>query len=309
MKGGQGGSEASAAIPLGASLILAGLCFLWGGNTVSIRFSNQGIPPLLAATARSGVAATLLWAYTRVRGERISLPRRELRHAVVIGILFGLEFVFIYWGLAFTHASRGVIFVYTHPFWVALGAHLLLSGDRVTALKGGGLVLAFAGLLAVFGARSEALDPQHWIGDFMMLGGGLCWAATTLYIKKVVENREFTHYQTMFAQLFFSIPVLGVAWLVFQRAEPLSLTAPVLAAFGYQCVVVAFFSYLLWFWMIHNFPVSRLTAFTFLAPLFGVILGGLVLREPIPLLLWVGLGFVGAGIYLVNRPPRAPELG
>jgi len=61
--------------------------------------------------------------------------------------------------------------------------------------------------------------------------------------------------------------------------------------------------------MIHNFPVSRLAAFTFLAPLFGVILGGVVLREPMPLLLWVGLGFVGAGIYLVNRSPRVPELG
>lgn len=292
-----------------ASLILAGLCLLWGGNAVSIRFSNQGIPPLLAATARSAVAVTLLWAYARVRDEEVLFPRRELRHAVMIGILFGLEFVFLYWGLAFTHASRGVIFVYTHPFWVALGAHLLLSGDRLTALKGLGLVLAFAGLLAVFGAQPEALDPRHWIGDFMMLGAGLCWAATTLYIKKVVENREFTHYQTMFSQLFFSVPVLGVAWLVFQRGEPLSLTAPVVMAFGYQCVVVAFFSYLLWFWMIHRFSVSRLAAFTILTPLFGVILGGLILREHIPLLLWVGLGFVGAGIYLVNRPPRVPEQG
>jgi len=309
MKGGQSGSEASGAIPLTASLILAGLCFLWGANTVSIRFSNQGIPPLLAATARSTIACTLLWIYARARSQGVFFPRRELRHAVVIGVLFGLEFVFIYWGLAFTHASRGVVFVYTHPFWVAIGAHLLLPGDRLTALKGAGLVLAFAGLVAVFGAQSEALDPRHWIGDLMMLGGGLAWGATTLYIKKMVQNREFTHYQTMFAQLFFSIPVLGVAWLVFQRAEPLSLTTPVLVAFGYQCVVVAFFSYLLWFWMIHRFSVSRLTAFTFLAPLFGVILGGLVLREPIPLLLWVGLVLVGSGIYLVNRPPRLAEQG
>ena len=77
-----------------------------------------------------------------------------------------------------------------------------------------------------------------------------------------------------------------------------------LGAFSYQCVVVAFFSYLLWFWMIHRFPVSRLAAFTFLAPMFGVILSGLVLKEPIPLLLWVGLVLIGAGIYLVNRPPK-----
>lgn len=309
MKHGEAAREVSSAIPLTASLILAGLCFLWGGNTVSIRFSNQGIPPLLAATTRSVVADSLLWAYARVRGQRVFFPRRELQHAAVIGILFGLEFVFIYWGLAFTHASRGVIFTYTHPFWVAVGAHMFIPGDRLTGGKGAGLVLAFAGLVAVFGSRSEALDPQHWVGDLMMLGSGFSWGATTLYIKKVVQHREFTHYQTMFAQLLFSVPVLGVAWLVFQRGEGLWLSAPVLVAFGYQCVVVAFFSYLLWFWMIHRYSVSRLTAFTFLAPLFGVILSGLILREPIPLLLWVGLVLVASGIYLVNRPSAVAEGG
>ncbi len=309
MRRSQSGADASGAIPLTASLILAGLCFLWGGNTVSIRFSNQGIPPLLAATGRSVIACTLLWIYARARSEGVFFPRKELRHAIVIGVLFGLEFVFIYWGLAFTHASRGVIFLYTHPFWVAIGAHFLLPGDRLSVLKGVGLVLAFAGLVAVFGSGSEALDPRHWIGDLMVLCGGLAWGATTLYIKKVVQNREFTHYQTMFAQLLFSIPVLGLAWLVFQRGEPIAPSAPVLLAFAYQCVVVAFFSYLLWFWMIHRFSVSRLTAFTFLAPLFGVILGGLILREPIPLLLWVGLILVGAGIYIVNRPSPIAEGG
>ena len=306
MKETQNGTSISGAIPLTASLILVMLCFLWGGNTVSIKISNQGIPPLLAATGRSAVAATLLWAYARGRGEGVLLRGRDLWHAAVIGLLFGLEFVFLYWGLAFTDVSRGIIFVYTHPFWVALGAHLLLPKDRLSVPKGVGLVVAFAGLVLVFGSRSATLGPRFWIGDLMELAAGASWGATTLYIKKIVEKRDLTHYQTMFAQLFFSIPVLGIAWFAFQRGEPLSLTAPVLGAFAYQCLVVAFFSYILWFWMIHRFPVSRLTAFTFLAPLFGVVLSGLILKESIPLLLWVGLVLVGAGIYLVNRPPRVP---
>jgi len=70
-------------------------------------------------------------------------------------------------------------------------------------------------------------------------------------------------------------------------------------------VIIAFLSYLAWFWMIHRYSVSRLAAFTFLSPLFGVILSGLILKEPTPLLLWLGLLLVGAGIYLVNRPQRA----
>ena len=158
--------------------------------------------------------------------------------------------------------------------------------------------------MLVFGSRSPTLGPLFWIGDLMVLAAAFFWAATTVYIKKIVETRDFTHYQTLFAQLFFSIPLLSAAWLIFEFDDPITLNTLVLGAIGYQCVIVAFLSYLLWFWMIHRFPISRLTAFTFLAPLFGVILSGLLLKEPIPLLLWLGLILVGAGIYLVNRPSK-----
>jgi drug/metabolite transporter (DMT)-like permease len=297
----------SETIPLAASLTLVLLCFLWGGNIVSIKISNQGVPPLLAATIRSGVAAALLWAYASFLGKEVFMRREDLRHGVVIGILFGLEFLFLYQGLDFTHASRGTIFLYMHPFWVALGAHFLFANDRLSVRKGSGLIVAFGGLIVVFGSRSPTLGPQFWIGDLMVLAAAFFWAATTIYIKKIVETREFTHYQTLFAQLFFSIPLLSAAGLIFELDEPLTLDGLVLSAIGYQCVMVAFFSYLLWFWMIHRFPVSRLTAFTFLAPLFGVFLSGLLLQEPIPLLLWLGLILVGAGIYLVNRPSKLGE--
>jgi len=307
MKETQNGEKSAGTIPLIASLLLVLLCLLWGGNLVSIKISNQGIPPIMAATIRSVVAAGLLWAYALVMGKEVFVRRSDLRHGAVIGILFGLEFLCLYWGLDFTHASRGTIFLYMHPFWVALGAHFLLPDDRLTMVKVGGLVLAFAGLISVFGSRPSTLSPNFWIGDMMALAAAFFWAATTVYIKKVVVTRDFTHYQTLFAQLFFSIPVLLAGWLIFELDEPLSLNVLVLGAIGYQCAVVAFFSYLLWFWLIHRFPVSRLTAFTFLAPLFGVILSGLVLKEPLPLLLWFGLILVGAGIYLVNRPAKFVE--
>jgi len=303
-KASEGSDQLSGAIPLSAGLTLAGLCFLWGGNLVSIKISNQGIPPLLAAVARSGVASFLIWVYARSKGEGVFLPRRELKHAVIIGLLFGLEFIFLYWGLVFTHASRGIIFFYTQPFWTAIGAHFLLTGDRLNSGKIGGLAVAFLGLVTVFWSRSVELGPLYWLGDLMQVGGGLAWALTSIYVKRIISGRDYTHYQTLFAQLFFSIPVLAVAWLVFQRSSPIALTGPVVGAFLYQALIVAFVSYLAWFWMIHRYSISRLAAFTFLSPLFGVVLSGLILKEPIPLLLWLGLVLVAAGIYLVNRPQR-----
>ena len=294
-------SQAGKQLPVSAGLILVLLCFLWGAQAVSIRFSNQGVPPLMSAAVRSLVAGILVWAYARFKGHGVAFPPGQTRHALVIGFLFGLEFLFVYWGLAFTPASRSAIFLYTHPFWVALGAHLFLQGDRLTPAKIGGLVLAFCGVVAVFQARSPELPPLYWIGDLMELFAAVSWAATTLYIKRISEQVRLDHYQTLFAQLIYSFPMLALAAVLFELPANLNLSGMVLAALFYQAVVVAFASYLVWFWLIHRHTVSRLAAFTFMAPLFAVILGGLVLDEPLTLLVWVGLACVAGGLYVVNR--------
>jgi drug/metabolite transporter (DMT)-like permease len=297
----QQGSRSGGRLPLSAGLILVLLCFLWGAQAVSIKFSNQGVPPLMAAALRSLVAGILVWTYARFKGRGVAFPPGRNRHALVIGFLFGLEFLFVYWGLAFTPASRSAIFLYTHPFWVALGAHLFLQGDRLTPAKLCGLVLAFCGVVAVFQARSPELPRLYWVGDLMELFAAISWAATTLYIKRITEQVSLDHFQTLFAQLIFSFPVLALGSVLFELPADLNLSGVVLAALFYQAVVVAFASYLVWFWLIHRHTVSRLAAFTFMAPLFAVILGGLVLDEPLTILVWVGLVCVAGGLYVVNR--------
>lgn len=283
------------------------ICFLWGANLVSIRISNQGIPPMLAAASRSVIAGCLLWFYARLNGLSLSLERKDIIHGIIIGCLFGTEFLFIYWGLAFTTASRSVIFLYTHPFWVALGAHLVLKDDRLTPRKIAGLFLAFAGILSVFRSHSEQLPAGYWVGDLMELAAAFFWASTTLYIKRISQTRHISHYQTLFAQLLYSIPILAAGWAIFEKLDGPDLNGLVLTAFAYQCLVVAFFSYLLWFWMISRFSVSVLTAFTFFAPLFGTVLGAVVLSEPVTPMVWIGMALVGGGIYLVNRLPKTRD--
>ena len=294
-------SQADRRLPLSAGLILVLLCFLWGAQAVSIKFSNQGMPPLMNAALRSFISGVLVWIYAGMKGRGIAFPAGQTRHALVIGLLFGLEFLFVYWGLAFTPASRSAIFLYTHPFWVALGAHFLLKGDRLTPAKLFGLVLAFGGVAAVFQARSPELPRLYWVGDLMELSAAMFWAATTLYIKRISEKISLDHFQTLFAQLIYSFPVLALGSVLFELPADLDLSLVVCAALFFQSVVVAFASYLVWFWLIHRHTVSRLAAFTFMAPLFAVILGGLVLDEPVTFLVWVGLACVAGGLYVVNR--------
>jgi drug/metabolite transporter (DMT)-like permease len=288
-------------LPLSAGVLLAFLCLLWGAQSVSIKFSNQGMPPITAAALRSLVAGILVLGYARIKGNRVAFPAGSARHAIIIGCLFGLEFFLLYWSLAFTPVCRSLIFLYTHPFWVALGAHFLLLDDRLTTAKLVGLVLAFLGVVSVFQAHSPELPDGYWVGDAMALCAALFWAATTLYIKRMAGKVKLDHYQTLFAQLIYSVPVLVICAALFEMPARLDLTPLVWASLFYQGVVVAFASYLAWFWLIHRHPVSRLAAFTFLAPLFGVILGGWILDEPLTGLIWTGLACVAAGVYVVNR--------
>lgn len=295
------GQDSSDKIPLTGALLLALLCLTWGVNLVSIKFSNQGVPPITGAAIRSVVSSLLLWLYCRAIGEAVFLPSGLVKHGVAIGFLFGAEFFVLYWGMSFTDASRAVIFIYTHPLWTALMAHFILRDDRLNPQKGIGMFLAFVGLIAVFGSRSATLGPLHWVGDAMELTAGFMWAATTVYIKKFIWNQPVTHYQTLFAQLFFSIPILAAGVILFEWGVPLSPTPLVVGSLVYQSVIVAFISYLGWFWMIHRFQVTRLAAFTFLTPLCGVVLSGIVLGETLTVFLWLGFALAAGGIYLVNR--------
>ena len=297
-------SGTSRHIPISGVALLVFVCLMWGGNMVSIKISNVGIPPLVAATMRCTIAAMLVWGYATARGKTVLLKGPDIRFGITIGILFGLDFLFVYWGTAYTVASRAVIFLYTHSLWAALGAHFFLKDDRLTPLKTSGLVLSLLGVVLVFSVKSGSLPPGYWIGDLLEVAAALFWASTTVYIKWSTGKRSFDHYQTLFSQLFYAIPVLAMGWLILDLGKPIDLTGPVLGALFYQSVVVAFIVFLLWFWMIHTYPVGRLVSFLFLVPVFGVLLSGVILGDPLPVQLWIGLGCVAGGIYLVNKPEK-----
>jgi drug/metabolite transporter (DMT)-like permease len=222
-----------------------------------------------------------------------------LFHGVVVGLLFGAEFACIYFGMLYTDAARSVLFVYLSPFVVAAGAHFFLKGDRLTFLKTAGLVLAFTGIFAVFGGRPKTAKASMLLGDVLEIAAAFLWRATTLYIKKFMANRvEPIH--TFLYQLFFSIPILLIVSIVLEPTWIYKINFYIVASLFYQSVIVAFITYLVWFKLIHEYSVSRLSAFTFFTPIFGVLFGILLLHEEMTISLMIGLPLVSMGIFMVN---------
>jgi drug/metabolite transporter (DMT)-like permease len=282
------------------------LTLLWGLNHPAIKYSNQGISPVFASTLRSIVASIFGGIYCLRKGEKLIHTNIMLFHGFIIGLLFGLEFACIYFGLLYTDAARSVIFVYMSPFVVALGAHFFLRGDRLTLLKVIGLILAFAGICVVFGGRPKSAKSTMFFGDALEILGAFFWGATTVYIKKFMAEKIHP-INTFLYQLFFSIPILLIASYLLEPKWISGISPTILASLFYQSVIVAFISFLIWFKLIHQYSVSRLSAFTFFTPVFGVLFGILFLNEELTVSLMVGLPMVSTGIFVVNwRKRMAP---
>jgi drug/metabolite transporter (DMT)-like permease len=287
-----------------ASLLLIALCASWGLTQVAIKVANAGISPVLQAGLRSVIAAALVWLWSALRGVRLFERDGTLWPGLAAAALFAAEFVFVYWGLAFTTAARGVLFLYTAPFFVALGAHVFIPGERLHGTKIVGLLAAFAGVAIAFADTLRLPSSRDLIGDAMITIGAILWAATTVVIK-ASRLAAAAPAKVLLYQLAGSAVMLLALSPLMGEAGITDPTLPVLLSLAYQGVVVAFVSYLTWFWLITRYPASTLHAFSFLTPLFGMIAGALLLHEAVTRGLALAMVLVAAGIYLVNRPRRA----
>jgi drug/metabolite transporter (DMT)-like permease len=286
-------------LDLKAIVILLALTLLWGFNYSAVKYSNQGISPVFACTLRSVAASLCGIVYCIRKKEKLFHTDIRLFHGFMVGLLFGTEFACIYFGMLFTDAARSVLFVYLSPFVVAVGAHFFLKGDRLTLLKGMGLVLAFTGLCVVFGGRPKTAKPTMIIGDLLELLAGFLWGATTLYIKKYMAERVHPIH-TFLYQLLLSIPILFVVSLVLEPKWIYKVDIGIVISLLYQSLIGAFITYLAWFKLIHKYSVSRLSVFTFFTPLFGVLFGVLFIHEELTVSLMIGLPLVSLGIFFVN---------
>jgi drug/metabolite transporter (DMT)-like permease len=276
------------------------LCLIWGFNQPAIKLAIPDVPPLIQCAIRSSLAVPIVWAWMRWRGLPLGERDGTLGPGLIAGVLFGLEFLLIYRGLLYTTASRAVLFIYLAPFFVVLGARWFLPGDHFGVMQWAGLLLSFAGMAVAFGLPTPAADPRQLLGDIMMVAAAASWAATTLVIK-ASSLAQVSPEKTLFYQIAVCVPMVGLGALLFGERITAAPSGIALASLAYQTIVIST-TFSLWFALIVKFSASRLSAFTFLTPLFGVAFGHLILGEPLTPAFALAVALVAAGLILVNRP-------
>ncbi len=298
-------SDRKQALDARACRRVAGVLFFVGPEPSGGKSGAAGVPALLQAGGRSLVGALLVWAWARWRGVALFDRDGTLGAGLLAGALFAAEFGAIFVGLQFTTASRMVVFLYLAPFVVALGMPFVAKSERLAPVQAAGLVLAFSGVAWAFAESfsQPSAGPRQWWGDALGVAAALLWGATTMTIRASGLNTASAE-KTLLYQLGVTAVGLSAVGLLAGDAWPASMSALVAWSFAFQCVIVAFASYLAWFWLVRNYPATRLASFTLLTPVFGLLLGAWLLGEPITLRLWIALIAVSTGIVLVNR--RAP---
>ncbi|WP_299041555.1 DMT family transporter [uncultured Tateyamaria sp.] len=268
-----------------------------GFNQVVIKVANGGFQPVFMAGLRSLGALALLAAWMWVRGIPLRMPAVGRAGGIIAGLLFAVEFICLFLALDLTSVARTSILFYSMPVWLALAAHVLLPGERLTGVRLVGLAFAMGGV--VLALLDREAGQGHLLGDVFALGAALCWAGIALCVR-VTPLSGIPAEQQLFWQLLVSAPVL---LLVAPAFGPLLRDLEVIHVVGlaYQIVFIASFGFLFWFFLMKIYPASGVASFSFLSPVFAVVLGWMILGEDISVTIWLALGLVAVGLVLINR--------
>lgn len=283
---------------LAAGLMVV-LCSLWGLQQIALKLAADDTAPIMQIALRSGLAALLVGALMWRRGQRL---RRDVRGpGLVAGLLFAVEFVLIAVGLGYTSASHMVVFLYTAPIFTALGLAWRLKSERLAPQQWLGIALAFAGIAFAFLGDAGG-DAQSRLGDALGVLAGAAWGATTVVVR-ASRLADADPAETLLYQLVAGC-VVALAWAAFSgQIGHVSFGWVTVATLFYQGVLVAFASYLAWFWLLRRYQASQLVVFSFLTPLYGVVFGVALLAEALDPHFVAGAALVLAGIFVVNGGP------
>jgi drug/metabolite transporter (DMT)-like permease len=282
---------------LGAAAALF-FVFLWASAYVPSKTGVLNSSPLWFLVVRFAVSGGIFLAVAMAMGGKLPRAGRDWIAIVVLGITSNAIYLgCTYEALRHMAAGIGAIVASTNPLVLAFAAPFLLR-ERLTRLKVAGLLMGFGGVVAIMIVRTGTGSAQP-LDMLLAFVGVLGSVAGTIVFKKYCGDFDLKIVTAL--QLLVAGVTLFPLALIFEGAPHAIWGAPIVESFVYVVLVMSIGASTLWFWLLTHGEASRVSAYYFLTPIFGLFLAAILLHEPVTVRDLFGLAGIAVGIALVQR--------
>ena len=277
------------------------LCGIWGVQQVVMKGVAADVAPIMQLAIRFAGASVFFGLWVAIREGRSAFADGTLRSGLLLGLMFSLEFVFAGSALIHTTAAHTIVFLYSAPIFTALGLQFIPE-ERLDGIQWVGIAAAFVGIVIAFVGPGGRPVPELIVGDLLALLGGAAWGLSNVVLRRGRVGGANTAKTVLYQVGVAALVSFAFAWITGQTR--LILSGAAVAALLFQTLFISIISYLVWFWLLQRYLTSRLMLLSLLTPLFGVLFGALLLREPIESRFALGSLLVLAGILIVISQRR-----
>jgi len=282
---------------LTAAVILL-LILIWGSTWAVIRVGLVGIPPLTGVALRFGIASLLLFCIGLARGVRFGAGRHEKALWWSTTLLsFCASYIVVYWAEQYVPSGLAAVLWATFPLLVAILAHFLIPGERIRRITILGTLVGFAGVGVIYSEDFSLLGgPKVLLASIVFLISPLVSAIANVMIKKWGQGIHPISLTAVPMGMTFGI--VGALALALERGRPVVFDGASITALLYLAVFGSAISFGLYYWLLTHYAATRLSMIAYGTPLVAVLIGTLVMNEPLTPRLLLGAALVLAGVVL-----------
>jgi len=288
-----------------ALIVLLGV--VWGSTFIAIRVAVVEFGPANTAFLRVVIAGAVLLGYVAVR--RIPIPTDWRVWGLVAAlslINIAVPFLLVNWAQLHVNSGVAALIMGFTPLMSLIASHVTTSDDRITPAKLAGMMLGIAGIVTIVGGDALAGLGANILPQLVILAAGACFVAAGAVVRKLpaMANETLAGLIMLFAAIALVPMALAAGWPAMD-----AISGKGLVALAYVAVVPTAGTNILRLHLIKTVGQSYMSLAGFLIPPVGVLLGTVVLGEPLTATIMIALGLIVAGMVIARLGARGSETG
>lgn len=283
-----------------AWLAYAAVAFFWGTTFYAIRVGVKHFPPFLMAGFRHTIGGTLICSYFLLRGYKIP----SLQHLKIFAINGFLMLVIgnglVTWAEQYVSSGLAALICSLTPVWIIAINSVSGKKEKLTWLVFTGIALCLIGQIIIFRDNlAEFANPNYTLGIILILMANIGWAVGTVYTK---NNQTGVHPLLVAGlQMIAGGIILDIMGTTLGEWNNFHPTQESVLALAYLIVFGSILAYGAYMYVLKHLPAAMVSTYAYINTLVAVLLGWMLLDEPLNIMVWLAVALTITGVYIVNK--------